>query len=1025
MAKGSNGRTEANATHAMRMRVLQLLTAVLIAGIATLIWHQRWQISCYLVERELNAIYRDYRPFHYRWIDAPYGPMTDAPLDKSAITKLGVLTGKIDAIEQATGKNARSLRLRGRLLLLYGNYDDAVSKYRLAMHLDESDPSLHLESGIALALRARAEDRALDYASALEQVLESSNRRQTPESLFNSALLFEEAQLPLQALDLWDRTARTEPAANWRKEAEQRHEQLQNAEKARERRIHDLTNSPASYLAHAAEAGGSIELVMGEALENWLSTNSSEITENALQNLAREVEKQHNDPWLRDLLQVRSRPGGQKAVQKLSEAWTANQRGEHLRAGEAASAAESMFEQLGNPAGILRARLEYAYSFDRVWKEKECMQVLPHLLPEARRHHYVWLEGQALLEQASCLVQTRKISVIELRLQAERWVEKTGYLGISLRAQSFLLEPYGGLDSRVQIWRQGIKSLTTFWKEALPPLRGYFLYFSLAASAREAGQLETALVFLQEGVRLLRQSHNRQLLALVLSYLGSWQAQNQLRTEGLQSFQEMERIFSQLSPDEIKQFWRDSQINRAEAETIFGQPSSALARLQTLVADTQFPYLDFGPTQRRRLLPAFGNVYLALGDLDSASKYFRQMLSEQRHDLDKIKDRTQRNSAQRETGAAWKGLATVQLLHGDKVQALQTWEAFRGGWMADPEPKGIQVPSGTAFLVFAHLNQRLSAWLLTANGFKQSWIDATAAKKLAFQFSALAADPDSPGDTAQKSGKELYHLLIEPFEDELAATDVLIVDADQELAAIPWSALADRQGNVLLTHFAISQVESWTEVLNSQELPVIDLAKPLIVLEPAVGAKLARIYPVLPDVRTQAERLREMLPHAAYLPGAKAGLQATMKALSVATMMHFAGHGISNGGFGALLLAPPPEDKQRIELLTAEEIEKFNLSKLSLAVLASCSSGEGENRGSVDLDSLVRGFMKAGTRRVIAARWNLRADKTADMMSPFYKLLLKKVPPAEALRRAALEIHADPSTAHPYYWAGLQVFGTP
>lgn len=1024
MAKGSNGRTEANATHAMRTRVLQLLTAVVIAGIATLIWHQRWQFSCYLVERELNAIYRDHRPFPYRWADAPYGSMATP---KKFARELGVLTGKIDAIEQANGKNARSLRLRGRLLLLLGNYADAVSKYRLAMHLDANDPSLQLESGIAFALRAKAEDRALDYSSALEQVLESSRRRQTPESLFDLALLFEEAHLRLQALDLWN-AAQGEPAANWRKEASHRYKQLRDAEEARERQIHDLTDSSASYLAHAEEAGGSIELVMEVALENWLATGGSEVTEKAVEKLARELEEKYHDRWLRDLLQVRSRPGGQEALQKLSEAWKANLEGEHLHAGNAALAAENMFKRLGNPAGELRARVERAYGFDRIWLQNQCIQTLeefPNPLPKAQRYHYVWLEAQILLEHASCLVQERDTSVIELRRQAAAFAERTGYVGLSLRAQSFLLESYGGLDSRMQIWRQGIKSLTTFWKEDLPPIRGYFLYFNLAASAREAGQQEASLAFLQEGIRLLRRSHNRQLLALVLSYLGSWQTQNQLRAEGQQSFQEMEQIFSQLSPDEIKQFWRDSQITRAKAENISGQSSSALVRLKTLVADTPFPYLNFGPTERRRLLPAFGDIYLALGNLDSASKYFQQMLTEQRRDLGKIRDRTQRNSAQRETGPAWNGLTTVQLLRGDKEQALQTWEAFRGGWMADPEPRPIQVPAGTAFLVFAHLDQRLSAWLLTANGFKQNWIDETVAKKLAFQFSALAADPDSPESAVQKSGQNLYHLLIEPFEDRLSATDVLIVDADRELAAIPWAALTDRNGDILLTRFAISQVESWTEVSASLQLPVIDLAMPLIVVEPAVGAKLAKVYPVLPEVRLQAERLRDMLPYAAYLPGAEARLQAITKALSIATMMHFAGHGISNGGFGALLLAPPAEDSQRIELLTAEEIEKLNLSKLNLAVLVSCSSGEGENSGSVDLDSLVRGFMKAGARRVIAARWNLRADKTADMMGPFYKLLLQKVPPAEALRQAALEIHATPGTAHPYYWAGLQVFGAP
>jgi CHAT domain-containing protein len=1013
----------------MRRRFLQLFLTFLLVGSAALIWHQRLQISFFLVERELNGIYGSYRPFPYRWAGAPYAPLDSAPRQQFA-HQLGILTSKIDEIEQVSGKTAGLLRLRGRLLLLYGDYDDAVSKYKLALHLDSGDPSLQLELGIAFALRAKAEDRALDYESALEQVLESSRRHPTSESLFDSALLFEEAQLRRQALDLWHKAAQIEPAANWREEAEKQDMRLQEAEKARELRIHNLTGSPASYLAHAEETGDSIELVMGEALENWLPTvRNSEISEKALEKLARELEGRYHDPWLRDLLKVLSLPGGEKALQELSEAWKANLRGEYYHAGKAASSAERRFKQLGNPAGRLRARVENAYSLDRVWREKECLQVLeelPHPLPEARRNHYVWIEGQILLEQASCLVQARKFDVVARRKWAAAWAQRTGYTALSLRAQSFLIEPYGGLDSRVQMWRQGMQSLVIFWNAALPPVRGYFFYYSLAASAHEAGQWEVSLAFLQEGIRLLRQSPDRQLLALVLSYLGNWQTQNQLVGEAQQNFQEMEQIFSQYSPHEIERFWRESQVNRAEAESISGQPGSALARLQALTAKSPFPYRNFGSAERRRPLQVFGNVYLALQDLDSASKHFRQMLFEQRSDLHKIQDRTQRNSAQRETESAWKGLATVQLLHGDSEQALRTWEAFRGGWEADPKPRAIKVPSRTAFLAYAHLHQRLSAWLVTANGSEQKWIDETAARKLAFQFSTLAADPDSPESAVQASGQALYRLLVvEPFADKLSTADILIIDADQELAAIPWAALTDDKGDILLARFAISQVESWTEVSASPQLRVVDSSQPLIVAEPAVGAKLARIYPPLPEARLEAERLHDMLPHAAYLPGAEANLKAVTKAIPFATMMHFAGHGISNGGFGALLLAPPAQDRQRTEILTAEEIGNLKLSKLSLAVLASCSSGEGENSGSVNLDSLVRGFMKAGTRRVIAARWNLRSDKTADMMSPFYKLLLKKVPPVEALRQAALEIHANPRTTHPYYWAGLQVFGTP
>jgi CHAT domain-containing protein len=150
-----------------------------------------------------------------------------------------------------------------------------------------------------------------------------------------------------------------------------------------------------------------------------------------------------------------------------------------------------------------------------------------------------------------------------------------------------------------------------------------------------------------------------------------------------------------------------------------------------------------------------------------------------------------------------------------------------------------------------------------------------------------------------------------------------------------------------------------------------------------------------------------------------------MENIRHSTLFHFAGHGISNGGFGALLLAPGPGNKAPARRLTADEIRHLNLKELQLLVLAACSSGAGEQAGAVNLDSLVRSFLEAGAVRVVAARWNVSSNETADTLAQFYEGVLQGERPAEALRQAALAVRNNPFTSHPYFWASFQIFGTP
>jgi CHAT domain-containing protein len=203
----------------------------------------------------------------------------------------------------------------------------------------------------------------------------------------------------------------------------------------------------------------------------------------------------------------------------------------------------------------------------------------------------------------------------------------------------------------------------------------------------------------------------------------------------------------------------------------------------------------------------------------------------------------------------------------------------------------------------------------------------------------------------------------------------------------------------------------------------LNLSKVLVFGSPTLRGELSYQFPNLPDAAREAERLHNRFPHSVLLPGKQATSGAFRKHAQESTLFHFGGHGVSYGGFGALLLAPSPVDDLSTQYMTANEIAGLDLSRMKLVVLAACSSGVGEQSGIVNLDSLTRAFLEAGAHTVIAANWDVDSSSTKDLMSAFYDQLAMGARPAEALRQAQLRVRR--TSVRPYSWAGFQVFGIP
>jgi CHAT domain-containing protein/tetratricopeptide (TPR) repeat protein len=80
--------------------------------------------------------------------------------------------------------------------------------------------------------------------------------------------------------------------------------------------------------------------------------------------------------------------------------------------------------------------------------------------------------------------------------------------------------------------------------------------------------------------------------------------------------------------------------------------------------------------------------------------------------------------------------------------------------------------------------------------------------------------------------------------------------------------------------------------------------------------------------------------------------------------------------------------------------------------------------GNFALDGLVRAFVGAGARAVIASHWPIPDDydATKKLMSGLYEGGTK-VSVGESMRRAQNRLMDDPLTSHPYYWGAFSIVG--
>jgi CHAT domain-containing protein len=248
--------------------------------------------------------------------------------------------------------------------------------------------------------------------------------------------------------------------------------------------------------------------------------------------------------------------------------------------------------------------------------------------------------------------------------------------------------------------------------------------------------------------------------------------------------------------------------------------------------------------------------------------------------------------------------------------------------------------------------------------------------------------------------------LLQPVEAVLDAGERLAIVPYGVTHAVPFPALILRSRYLVeMTNVTMCPSSSLLERCVTQ--PRRDHTRALVIGHGNGGH--------LPGVIAEAKAVAELIPGECYLDEL-ATRQAVIDAAPRYGVIHLAAHGEArpdNPTFAHLQLA----DGQ----LSVADVLELDL-RGALVTLSACESGRAIVVGGDELVGLNRGFLYAGAATLVQSLWRIEDQATAELMTSFYRELVKGSPAGAALREAQ-RAYLDERNVHPYFWAAFQVVG--
>jgi len=253
---------------------------------------------------------------------------------------------------------------------------------------------------------------------------------------------------------------------------------------------------------------------------------------------------------------------------------------------------------------------------------------------------------------------------------------------------------------------------------------------------------------------------------------------------------------------------------------------------------------------------------------------------------------------------------------------------------------------------------------------------------------------------------ELHSVLLGPIAARLDGKRVRIVPHGV-LHGLPFHAL-EGGGCALVERCTVSYVPSLATLQLLRQRQVAASAAPVI---------LGVADHVAPLIQREVDLVRRRVRRARVYRGRAATSEALLPRGRRPALLHVACHGFYGQG-------GPWDSALRLGDAWFSLSDLYALRGMArLVVLSGCETGKGTVYSGDEWIGLVRGFLQAGARAVVASMWEVHDRCTVALMGDFYRNLTAGFPVAQALTLAQREARRRESLT--LRWAPFAVIGEP
>jgi tetratricopeptide (TPR) repeat protein len=255
--------------------------------------------------------------------------------------------------------------------------------------------------------------------------------------------------------------------------------------------------------------------------------------------------------------------------------------------------------------------------------------------------------------------------------------------------------------------------------------------------------------------------------------------------------------------------------------------------------------------------------------------------------------------------------------------------------------------------------------------------------------------------------QQLHEQLLAPVISELNERFVRVVPHGS-LHGLPFHAL-EKDGRPLIDRCVVSYSPSLAVagMLDQRRAATPD-APALVLGVPDHAA---------PAIEAEVAAIGRRLPSAEVKTGSAVTRDALTRGATKRPITHVACHGFYHDGDAM-------SAGLRLGDTWLDLADVYALPESSpLMVLSGCETGRGTTQAGDEWVGLVSGFLRAGSRTVVAALWGVHDASTVSLMDDFYSELASGTPAAVAMAHA--QRRARSNDASPLRWAPFAVVGDP